>query len=288
MKKGTIYGIIVILFMTCMLILIGEKYSNCQEGKWHEQYKIVAHAMGGIDGKVYTNSLEAFENAYNNGIRVFEVDFAYTADDEIVLCHNWMDMNSVIYTAELTEQWGWKEPPKYEDYITSKILYKYTPLSLEDMVLLLKKYKDCYFVTDSKYIDKEHIEDEFSRLVEVAEDVGAMEEMQRIIVQIYNDDMYTYVKDIYPFEQWIYTLYALPSIDYDVICQFCVQNGIDVVATSEGWAKQVWSNKVHEYGLKYYIYTINSINDWKYVDSVGVDGIYSDFLIPNDYFLFHN
>ena len=53
----------------------------------------IAHALGAIDDKVYTNSLEAFQHNYDLGFRVFEADLEYTSDDEIVLIHSWERAN---------------------------------------------------------------------------------------------------------------------------------------------------------------------------------------------------
>ena len=41
---------------------------------------LVAHALGGVDGQTYTNSVEAFEKSYRDGLRWFEVDLQRTAD----------------------------------------------------------------------------------------------------------------------------------------------------------------------------------------------------------------
>ena len=50
---------------------------------------MISHAMGGIDGTNYSNSLEAFQENYAEGHRIFEVDFEYTSDGRMVLCHSW-------------------------------------------------------------------------------------------------------------------------------------------------------------------------------------------------------
>lgn len=45
----------------------------------------IAHAMGGIDGEAYTNSMEAFKENYARGHRLFEVDLHFTSDGKLVL-----------------------------------------------------------------------------------------------------------------------------------------------------------------------------------------------------------
>lgn len=50
---------------------------------------MVAHVLGGIDDKAYTNSKEALLYNYNLGHRAFEVDFSITSDEKLVCAHDW-------------------------------------------------------------------------------------------------------------------------------------------------------------------------------------------------------
>jgi len=55
------------------------KYTN-----HHKSRHYVAHAGGMIDGFMYTNSLEAVDNAIANGIHYIELDLALTKEDSLV------------------------------------------------------------------------------------------------------------------------------------------------------------------------------------------------------------
>ena len=44
-------------------------------------YHSIAHAMGGLDGKDYLNSIDGFYPAYQKGYRVFEMDILLTKDN---------------------------------------------------------------------------------------------------------------------------------------------------------------------------------------------------------------
>lgn len=48
---------------------------------------IIAHAGGQIDGHIYTNSLEALNNSYNEGAKIFELDIRETKDGYYVGKH---------------------------------------------------------------------------------------------------------------------------------------------------------------------------------------------------------
>ncbi len=45
-----------------------------------EQNPLIAHALGEADGKIETNSKEAFLTSWQNGFRAVEADFTYTSD----------------------------------------------------------------------------------------------------------------------------------------------------------------------------------------------------------------
>jgi len=76
-----------IIIKTCLLLLIaggvlsGIFYHKDQLNLLRPQPPIIiAHAAGAVNGRTYTNSLEAFEYNYAKGHRFFEVDFSWTSD----------------------------------------------------------------------------------------------------------------------------------------------------------------------------------------------------------------
>lgn len=50
---------------------------------------LIAHGAGQIDGKKYTNSLEALELAVKNGYKFIELDLLITKDKRIIAAHDW-------------------------------------------------------------------------------------------------------------------------------------------------------------------------------------------------------
>ena len=49
----------------------------------------IAHAGGQIENETYTNSLEALNANFKEGFRVFEIDFSWTTDTQLVCLHDW-------------------------------------------------------------------------------------------------------------------------------------------------------------------------------------------------------
>ena len=47
---------------------------------WQSKNPLIAHALGEADGKIETNSKEAFLTSWQNGFRAVEADFTYTSD----------------------------------------------------------------------------------------------------------------------------------------------------------------------------------------------------------------
>ncbi len=108
----------------------------------------IAHAMGQIDNLLYTNSYDAFLKNYHNGFRIFEVDIQVTKDNEVILFH---DLKDYVGT-----RWIHNEIKSLEKKEVLKFKYdnKYSVLTLNDLIVLLKKYTDVYFILDMKPLSK--------------------------------------------------------------------------------------------------------------------------------------
>lgn len=52
-------------------------------------HRVIAHAMGGINDKAYTNTKDAFIANYEQGTRIFEADLLLTSDEQLVARHEW-------------------------------------------------------------------------------------------------------------------------------------------------------------------------------------------------------
>ena len=83
---------ILMLCLLCGICVIGICVKQNLGNKFYD-YNVIAHAGGGIDGHIYTDSLEAINNSYDNGARLFDIDLRFTSDLEIVLRHDWTGIN---------------------------------------------------------------------------------------------------------------------------------------------------------------------------------------------------
>ena len=168
------------------------------DNDWVYDYDYVAHAFGGKGTKTYTNSLEAFKYNYELGHRVFEVDFDLTTDGVTVCSHDedyWRyitgnENNDVEYSHE-----NFKNTPLFTDY---------TPLDYKDVIDLMTEYPDIYIITDTKYADELSVYKQFGQLCEYAKTVDE-NVLDRLVPQIYKEDMLDYVMNVHDFKSLIFT-----------------------------------------------------------------------------------
>lgn len=246
---------------------------------WYE-YQFIAHAMGAVEGEDYTNSLEAFKESYEKGIRVFEIDLLTSCDGELILLHDWKEYNeNSLNQASREYQCSTKE-----DFLKSKIHGKYTSLSFEDVLKLSKKYKDTYFIFDTKTFDLESSKLSYDKINELINKYKV--DINRFIPQAYTLDMYQMLKSDYAFESIILTLYhIIYETDGTKLAEFSRDNEVKYITLhqNDAWAERVLSdlkdfNGYWELGLKFYIHTINDREVYQSLLDKGVSGVYTDDL----------
>lgn len=239
-------------------------------------YRIVAHALGSIDGHRATNSLEAIAVNYTeNNMRVFEADMILTSDDRLVLRHDWM-----AYLYNLLGQTSSKGkesvPLTYQEFMSLYSFGKYEPLDIEALALILQKHQDIYIITDTKYTDSETISKQFRILVDSVNkvDTGILD---RLVIQVYNQQMYDLVTDIYPFKNIIYAVYANLDSQNQII-EFCKEKEIEVVAIPVEKVTPQFIERLNENDIKVYVHTVNNEEEKNNYKNMDVWGIYSDYL----------
>ena len=252
---------------------------------WVEnQPPLVAHAFGGIkdldirEGETeeytYTNSREAFYENYKLGHRIFEVDFELTSPGNTLVAYHdeesWRSWAGVDDSIEFS----------HELFMSTPISGKFSPMDYRDIIDLMVEYPDIYIITDSKYLDKVTVFLEFSQLVRYAEETDPTV-LDRLVPQIYHEDMLQWVMEIYPFKSVVYTLYAsarTPEQVYD----FCESSGVKMVTCRDELSQEtidMWS----QLGIMISVHTINDNDRADELMAQGIDLLYTDFLSPKDF-----
>jgi glycerophosphoryl diester phosphodiesterase len=185
-------------------------------------YGYVAHAMGGIDGHPYTNSLEAFKRSYALGFRVFEVDFVTLRDGTIMALHDGTErhvgLRKPYYEATAAELRG------------RRYLGKYTVLSGADVVALMRSYRDIYVVLDTKW-DREEIA---VRLLRAA---GDPQVARRMLPHIAGQQDLDVIRRSYPLQHYVVALYRT-----QIYGRFDDAEVLSFVRKSKAPAVMMWLN----------------------------------------------
>ena len=251
---------------------------NTPEFDW-ENYNIITHALGGIDGLTYLNSRESFINFYDKGCRLFEVDLTQTSDGVWVCRHNWK---------ESLGQWEGKERKvlSSEEFLNTPIYGKYTPMTFEDLLKLLDEYPDAFVMIDSKQYSVRNYQrtlEDYAQYREISIKAGIEHTLRQIIPEIYNSAMYPGTALLYKFPAYIYSLWqGYTTEELNDIAEFCQTNKIMAVTIYRDY----WSEEVQkifdERDILVYIYTINDKEEARRYLANGAQGVCTDVLIADN------
>jgi hypothetical protein len=268
----------IVVIAICLYINSCIFYRDLPQGTW-EQTKTIGHSFGAVNGDDYTGSLEAFEYNYALGRRTMEVDLILTTDNQLVLKHDW----------DTPAQDGISErvPPDKETFLNTMLLGKYTPLSFNQLCEIMTEYPDIWIVTDTKSTENEEIRKQFEVMIDTVQQLNCEEILDRIIVQVYNEEMYEIVKSIYDFNNYIFTMYwrfyndDWLGITRDV-CRFCVNHGIETIAIGTNRISPEMKAIADHYERNVYIHTVNDMEEANNYFEMGVNGIYTDIITDRD------
>ncbi|MDN4603749.1 interleukin-like EMT inducer domain-containing protein [Paenibacillus sp. F6_3S_P_1C] len=245
------------------------------------QFSVVSHAAGMFQGLSCTNCREAVEWNYRvKGHRIFEIDFELTSDGEMVARHNWQTYLYDYLQQKPPEGVKEDEPLTLAQFKELKILNKYTPLTITDIYELMVNYPDLYIVTDTKYLKADIVKTQFKRIISAVEPYG-YELLLRIVPQIYWEDMYSIIEEIFPFPSYIYTLYATHSSDEQIL-QFVEGKPIGAVTTYPDRYTSNFGRELKSLGVEVALHTINDMEQVKKYVGMNVDGFYTDSLSSSD------
>ena len=224
----------------------------------------IAHAGGQVDGATYTNSLEALDENYGAGFRAFEIDFSFTADRELVCLHDWEE--------SFTRSFGL--PPvgpltlaAFERLVRERS--DFTKCTLATFMQWFDNHTDTYLITDVK-------DDNIAALQRISSNYP--QSLSRIIPQIYQPAEYQAVKDL-GYERLIWTLYLYPGGTQSVLAAIG-EMSLWALTMNSDRAQQQLPRLLAELGIPTYAHTINHYGDLLYLQSQGIDEIYTDSLSP--------
>ena len=237
-----------------------------QGDEWFLDAPLIYHAGGQINGHTYTNSAEAVQKTLSEGNCFIEIDFAYTSDNRLVCVHGWDD----VYMEEYI--------PTLEEFLSTKIQGKYTPMTAEDLIHIMKENPQMYLITDTKEED----------LVSVIADLAELTQwdssiLDRFIIQLYLGSEKEGILEVYPFRdsQFLLTVYKLNEWPRQV-GHICSQYQISVITLPHQDTAPADIAMLREYGYTLYEFTVNRPDFAVQSLKNGISGFYTDCLSPTD------
>ena len=117
----------------CMIIWLTRPMNDMKNDLNNTKYYI-AHAGGGIDGFIYTNSKEAVLNSIDNGFMYIELDLFLSQDENLLCIHDLYEFNKMTDTNDTSLTINTEE-------FKSRVIYKkYTPLTLTEVLQMHNNY----------------------------------------------------------------------------------------------------------------------------------------------------
>ncbi len=269
-------GIIVILVV---VLLTARDIASYRPGGF--KLERIAHAGGGHDGKTYTNSLDAL-NANRDKYTLFEIDFEWTSDRELVCIHDWDSHAQSIFG---------------QAYDPAPTLAEF-----EKLVNTQKSFKNCSFKTLAEWLkrnpSKKIVTDIKNNNVEglayIAKNYPGFAE--QFIPQIYRPEEYEAVKNL-GYRDIIFTLYKFKG-DQDDILRAAQTMQPYAVTVSKKKIKTKFEHfladaginsfpprlvrKLTALGVPVYVHTVNAADEWNSYKQSGVTEIYTDWLNPDE------
>lgn len=239
---------------------------------WMEEVPaLIAHAGGGIDGVTYTNSRDAFIANYAAGHRIFEIDFDLTDDNALVASHGETKWHLLTGDEELIYS--------KKNFVKTPVCEQYQGMTVEDVIDLMTEHPDAYLITDTKYSDRSTVMLQFSQLVKYAEDIDP-DVLDRIIPQIYTEEMLDWVMAVYPFRSVILTLYK-SKMAPEAALEFCRTSGVRFVTMPcKSFTPEI-AGLLDQLDISIGVHTTSSAEDAQAFFENGVDMVYTDFLTPD-------
>jgi glycerophosphoryl diester phosphodiesterase len=248
-----------LLVAVSVLALLAARGAALAPYAWAHHNRLVAHAMGGIDGEVYTDSIEAWESNYERGYRVFEVDLR-VLDDATVVCSHDQPAQSTV-----------------DEFKRARVAGRFTPLTVTDLATLMARYPDAWLMTDIK-VGRGAPRDSVLRTLRSALD-GDATSRSRTIVQAYEEGDWRYAKKL-GFENIVYTLYHQKTVELSDAIAFAAENNIRFVAMPKKFVTEDLVRQARRKGIWVGVYTVNSESERSRYERLGVTHFYSDFLRP--------
>lgn len=215
-------------------------------------YKLVAHALGGIDGYTYLNSKEGFEDSYRRGMRFIETDLYFSEDGELICSHGFKEADVERMGIEGLEV---GISPDYDTWNGMRFYNRYTTQDADDILYYMETYPELYFEFDMRSLKGE---DAYRMARAVLDKFGNDRELfERILIQVYSEEMYEIFKEVYDFPVMQFYMTKAFCKDIDTYIEFCKTHDITSIAISDSYITEEILEKLLNCGIKIMVHTVD-------------------------------
>lgn len=208
------------------------------------------------------------------------MDFNLTSDKKLAAVHDWNHFGNKDDVAPSSKEWK-----KFQGYGSPETPSRFTTMLIGDVFDQMIINRDMVLVTDTKSmeISKEDRITQFKELVSEA-NKRDKELLDRVIPQIYHQEMFGEIESIYPFKHVIYTLYASPDSGEEVLDFIAKHKEIEAVTVpiDDSRLTPKFIEQVHKLGKRVYVHTIQTYESLTKYAAINVDGFYTGLLTPQD------
>lgn len=216
---------------------------------------------GGYKGLAYLNCKEGID-MHLSSTRAIEVDVVVSPDQVYLCSHEKVSCNSSIWLKE-------------------RIDNRFTRLSLVQVLDYLKNNHEIRIILDCKF-EKEYRMSQLRSLAQFIKEHfnGSKTILERIVFQIIEINELKILRDIYTFP--ILKNYGEWDIDYINMAKECIENDIKLVSLPVSSKVYYGHNIFKKCGINAYVYSVNTIEEYKKWISLEMSGVFSDFLTEEE------
>jgi glycerophosphoryl diester phosphodiesterase len=253
-------NVLIMAVVGSVLFILLWRHFHQPEIRW------IAHAGGVYQGHEYTNSMEALNESYGKGFRMFEVDFSWTADARLVCLHDWNKTAQMLFGDDVTE------PLTYGAFVERKTLIGVTPCTPETLQAWLGKHADAVLITDFKH-------DAVPGLALLSREMADVQ--KQIIPQIYQPRQYEKVRRL-GYTNVIWTLYKMRGgMTNERLNKILSQKKLYAVTVQKQRIAKVNLSKVmQKHKVPLFTHPVDECAELKPLMRAGVSGFYSAELGP--------
>ncbi|MCL2247767.1 MAG: hypothetical protein FWC13_00695 [Oscillospiraceae bacterium] len=207
-----------------------------------------------------TNSEEAFLQGYEDGFRIFEFSTLFSADGML------FSTNSAM-----------RRHPNLTFY-QQKNAAPFTLLTFEDILRLMLEYDDWWLITETGYQGNFHaLYNTFEYMMHAIEHVDPAL-INRVIVQIYDADMFHFIAENFSFTSFIFNIRS--TRDDSIVLDFLDTSGVQAVILPITRATEDLMYALGERDIAAFAQRTDDRNEVLDLLNMGFRGVYTQFLTP--------